>query len=496
MRNSTWKKAVVTGILSFSICFQPILADAAFKPATVKTVAGSGELGYGDGAPTLAKFSFPSVAVEGSSGTYYIADTNNHRIRVVNPDNQVTTYAGTTSEVDEYGFAVGGFKDGTAKTAMFNGPKGLAKSAAGVLYVADAGNNAIRTIDTNGAVKTITKDLKGPSDIAIAPNGDLIVSDTLNHRIVKVTEQGDVSVIAGGGYSKDGDWLVGGFADGKGQAAKFNEPTGLAISANGDIFVADTGNQRIRKITADGAVTTVAGIGTEQLGEFGYIVGGYADGDAAKAQFNFPMGLAFDGDGNLFVADTLNHVVRVLTPAGKVQTVAGIAGESGNKIGSESKAQFDRPADVSVLTNGKLLVADEMNNKVRMIDWYGLPADVKQASKDIRVVFNNGSVSFSDAKPKMVNNRTLIPLRAVTETFGYKVDWNEKTKEITIVNGEQTVILTVGEKAVKGTNTFTTDVAPEIEAATNRTYVPLRFIAEAFQYQVDWLSNERVVLIR
>ncbi|WP_102348177.1 stalk domain-containing protein [Bacillus sp. Marseille-P3661] len=496
MGNITWKKAIVTGVLSLSICFQSSMVDAAFKPANVKTIAGSGELGYQDGSASLAKFNSPTVAVEGSNGTYYIVDTHNHRIRVVNANNQVSTFAGVTTENDEYGFAVGGFKDGAASTAMFNLPKGLARSNEGILYVADSGNNAIRAIDTNGTVSTVMKDLQGPSDVVISQTGELIVSDTLNHRIVKITEQGGVSVIAGGGYSKDGDWLVGGYADGNGQAAKFNEPTGLAVSKSGEIYVADTGNQRIRKISADGTVTTVAGSGSEKIGDFGYIAGGFADGDAKQAQFNFPTGLAFDTNGNLYVADSLNHVVRVITSAGEVQTVAGIAGESGNKVGPESKAQFHRPSDVTVLTNGELLIADEMNNKVRMIDWFELPASFVKGNKNIEVVFNNNPVVFSDAKPKIINNRTMIPLRAVTETFGYKVDWNEVTKGITIQNGEQIIELTVGETTVKGTNTFAMDVAPEVEKSTNRTYVPIRFIAEAFNYQVDWLGVEQVVLIR
>ncbi|WP_017756672.1 NHL domain-containing protein [Calidifontibacillus oryziterrae] len=495
MKGYKWKNLVAAGIISLSLCFQTSIADGAYKPANVKTVAGSGELGYQDGAATIAKFNGPSVAIEAGDGSFYVSDTENHRIRLVTKDNQVKTFAGTTSQTDEYGFAVGGFRDGNVGNAMFNEPKGLALSASGVLYVADAGNNAVRAID-NGVVHTVTSDLQGPSDIAITESGDLIVSDTLNHRIVKVTEQGEVSVLAGGRYRNDGDWLVGGYADGQGAAAQFNEPSGLAIAANGDIYVADTGNQRIRKIDSSGNVTTVAGTGAGKMTDTSYIVGGYADGDAARAQFNFPTGLAFDKEGNLYVADTLNHVIRVITTTGNVSTVAGIASESGNKIGSEFTAQFDRPSDVSVLKNGKLLVADQMNNKLRMIDWYQLPAGVGTSGDDIGVVYNNSSIQFDDAKPKMVNSRTLIPLRAVTETFGYEVDWNAETKGITIINGEQTVVLTVGDKNVKGTNTFTMDVAPEVEATTNRTYVPLRFIAEAFNLQVDWLGNERVVLIR
>lgn len=496
MKNIKWKSVMVTGVVVLSMCFQASMVDASYKPASIHTFAGSGEVGDQDGQAALSKFSFPSVAIEANDGSIYVSDTQNHRIRVISSQNEVKTFAGVTTETDEYGFPIGSLKDGNANNAMFNAPKGLALSASGILYVVDSGNNAVRSIDGNGVVRTITKDLQAPSDVVLSANGDLIVSDTLNHRIVKITEQGEVSVIAGGGYSKDGDWLVGRFADGIGEKAGFNEPTGLVIAANGDIYVADTGNQRIRKIDGVGKVTTIAGTGSGKIVDSNYMAGGFADGDVANAQFNFPSGLAFDKQGNLFVADTLNHVVRVITTAGKVATVTGVAGESGNRIGPESKAEFDRPYDVTVLDNGKLLIVDQMNNKVRMLDWYQLPSDIVKGGSEIGVVYNNSTIQFNDAKPKVAKNRTLIPLRAVTETFGYEVVWDNKTGEITIKNGEQTVVLTVGDKKVKGTNTFTMDVAPQVEKSTNRTFVPLRFIAEAFNYQVDWLANERVVLIR
>ena len=485
------------GIASLLIFSFSSISFAAFKLGEVVTIAGTGEIGYEDGNASLAKFSSPSAAIEGPDGTIYISDTLNHRIRVVTPQNQVRIFAGKTTSQDEYGFPIGGYKDGNVGTAMFNEPKGLALSQAGILYIADAGNNAIRAIDNNGVVSTITTELNSPSDIVIDSNGQLIISDTLNHRIVKVTEQGEASVLAGGGYSQDGDWLVGGYADGKGQAAKFNEPSGLAIDAAGNVYVADTGNQRIRKIDAAGNVTTVAGTNSSKIDGTSYITGGFKNGDLATAQFNFPIGLAFDQEGNLFVADSLNHVIRVITKSGKVDTVAGVGEESGNRIGPESKALFDRPSDVTVLKNGKLLIVDQMNNKVRELHWYSLPPQVKSASSTIQVVFTNKSVTFSDAQPKVVSGRTLIPLRAIAETFGYEVDWNNEKQEITIKDNAQTLLLKVGQKIVnKDKAQFSLDVAPLVEEGTNRTYVPLRFVAEAFDYQVDWLNKERVVLIR
>ncbi|HHY73785.1 MAG TPA: hypothetical protein GX497_11335 [Bacillus bacterium] len=497
MEKKHWKRLIVAGLISLTVAFQTSVSFAAYKPGEVVTKAGTGELGYKDGASAAAKFHLPSVAVEAEDGMIYVSDTENHRIRVITPKNEVNTYAGTTNETDQYGFQVGGYKDDERLKAMFNAPKGLALSKEGFLFVVDSGNNAVRVIYKDGVVNTITKDLNGPTDIVIGNDGQLIVSDTLNHRIVEITEQGKISVLAGGGYSKDGEWLIGSFADGKGDAAKFNEPTGLAIDAEGNLYVADTGNQRIRKIDAAGNVTTFAGIGSSKMDGTSYISGGFLNGNKTNAQFNFPSSLAFDQNGNLFVADTLNHIIRVVTVNGTVETVAGIAGESGNKIGPETNAQFDRPVGVTVLKNGKLLIVDQLNNKVRELSWYGLPANIKGSQTTIHVVYKNSLIDFKDAAPKVINGRTLIPLRTVSATFGYKVDWNEATEEIAIQNGDQTVTLKVGDVVVKkGNHQFTLDIAPEIEKASNRTYVPLRFIAEAFNLQVDWLSDERVVLIR
>ncbi|HZT61019.1 MAG TPA: hypothetical protein VFA21_20610 [Pyrinomonadaceae bacterium] len=201
-----------------------------------------------------------------------------------------------------------GFRDGAARGARFADPFGVAVARDGSVYVTDAGES---------------------------------------NRIRKVSPQGEVSTLAGGGE---------GFADGAGAAAQFNTPSALALDGEGNVFVADTGNNRIRKVTPDGRVTTVAGDGKV----------GFKDGAAAEAEFDSPVGVAVDKDGNVFVADTYNDRVRVVTKDGAVKTVAG-AGRPGFADGDAASALFDTPCAVAVSEAGDVLVADTGNGRLRKI---------------------------------------------------------------------------------------------------------------------------------
>ena len=202
-----------------------------------------------------------------------------------------------------------GFQDGAARGARFNDPFGLAVARDGSVYVADAGES---------------------------------------NRIRKITPTGEVSTLAGGRE---------GFADGAGAVASFNTPSALAADGEGNLYVADTGNNRVRKISPDGNVTTLAGDGTE----------GFRDGPAAQAEFDAPVGVAVDREGNVYVADTYNDRVRVVTKDGSVRTVAG-AGSHGYADGDAlTAALFDTPCAVAVSDAGEVYVADTGNNRLRKI---------------------------------------------------------------------------------------------------------------------------------
>lgn len=338
----------------------------AEKPK-VTTVAGSGGLGYGDGAALESKFSFPWGIVEGIDKTFYISDSANHVIRALTPDGKVTTFTGRIQGKDQYGLSIGGFKDGALSEALFNQPKGLAIDKTGSIFVADSGNGAIRVIETNGQVRTVISGLESPTDLVVAPDGSLYVSETMNHRILKVLVDGTMTVLAGGGYELVEGSPQGAYADGVREKAQFNEPTGLALGSDGTLYVADTGNQRIRAITPEGTVTTIAGSGKDLLAGTPYIRGGYQNGAAEKALFNFPSGIAIGSDGAIYVADTYNHRIRVISPNGQVETFAG-NGHHGKQNGFLRQAEFDGPTGIYVSQSGNLLIVDQFGNLIRAIN--------------------------------------------------------------------------------------------------------------------------------
>lgn len=334
----------------------------------VSTFAGLGAMGYENNVKEESLFSFPSGLALGEDGVIYIADTRNHRIRAIHPDGQITTIAGTTFARDSYGLPRGGMQDGTPDEARFNEPMGLAIDQDGVIYIADSENGAIRYIDSSGDVQTFVDGLNYPTDVVINDDGQLFVTETLQHRIIKIESNQEWSVLAGGGYEQEGDWYVGAYQDGNGEQAQFNEPSSLAFGSDGTLYVSDSANQRIRAITPDGEVTTIAGSGSEMLPGTNYTVGGYVNGPSDEARFNFPKGLHIDDDGFIFVADTHNHKIRVITPDQQVKTLAGIDSH-GHENGEITEATFDGPFDLLTIEEGALIIADRWNHSIRKIQF-------------------------------------------------------------------------------------------------------------------------------
>lgn len=464
----------------------------AVKSSTVSTTAGQQVWGDADGIGVEAQFRLPTSAAVDSQGNIYIADTGNHLIRLMTTDGRVTVLAGQVGEKDAYDQPIGGYADGPVLEALFNEPKGIAVAPNGDVYIADAGNGMVRKIDGSGEVTTIAEGFHYPSDVIVDETGHVIVADTLAHLIVQVSPDGTQRVLAGGGYEEEDGWFIGGLRDGAAESAQFNEPSGLALhQASGTLYIADTGNQRIRALTSDGQVSTVAGSGDELVEGTSYIVGGYQDGNALEAQFNFPQHLVVTEDQTLYIADTLNHRIREVTPAGQVRTVAGHE-RHGSADGVGVRAGLDHPTAVLLIDDGDLLIVDQWNHSLRIAEWVALPPR-GEGDDDIRIVWNNKVLSF-DVQPQIVQGRTMVPVRQIAEDFGYEVEWDGATQRITISNDEQTVELQVGELEISGDAELQMDVAPFIE--NGRTLVPLRFVSEVFGKHVTWYAEQRTVLLQ
>ena len=294
-------------------------AQAIYDPYVVSTFAGShGGAGFVDGiGPGTSLFNFPDGIDLDALGNMYVADTNNHVVRKITPDGTVTTFAGLEG--------VAGSDDGTGQAARFRTPHRVAVDVAGTIYVSDTGNYTIRKITTSAIVTTLaglvgvsgstdgtgsSARFNGPSGMVVGSDGILYVSDTFNHTIRKIAPGGIVTTLAGMAR-------VSGSADGTGSAARFFRPDGITQDSAGNLFVADTSNHTIRKMTTEGVVTTLAGLA-------GNI--GTSDGTGATARFWGPAGVKADAQGNIWVCDTFNHTIRKVTPEAVVTTFAGLAG--------------------------------------------------------------------------------------------------------------------------------------------------------------------------
>jgi sugar lactone lactonase YvrE len=333
------------------------------NPYTFTTLAGNVGVGYGsaDGTGSAARFAFPARLAADAAGNLYVADMLNFTIRKITPEGLVTTLAGLAE--------CPGAEDGTGSTARFCRPLGLAVDTAGILYVADSVAHTIRKITpvgTNWVVTTLaglagsagSADGAGkaarfnvPNGITVDHGGNLYVADSWNNTIRKVTPEGVVTTLAG---------LAGsaGSLDDTGSSARFNGPMDVAVDTAGYLYVADQGNCTIRKVTPEGVVTTLAGLAGSA---------GSQDGTGRVARFDTPSGVGVDASGNVYVADRWNHTIRKVTPQGVVTTLAGLAGNAGTNNGTGNAARFAFPSDVVPDGAGNLYVADRANNTIRKL---------------------------------------------------------------------------------------------------------------------------------
>lgn len=308
--------------------------------------------------PISLDLSRPWGLVFDSSNKFCITDSNAQTVLAITSAGVTAALAGVPG--------LSGSVDANGADARFNGPTGIAVDSNDNIYVADSNNNTIRKISPAGVVTTLAGTaglsgsadangaearFNGPTGIAVDGGGDVYVADSNNNTIRIVTPAGAVTTLAGQAG-------VSGSIDANGVEACFNCPAGIAIDGGGDLYVADSNNNTIRRITPAGVVTTFAG----SAGHSGHI-----DGTGTAALFNRPCGLVFDSLGNLYVADTGNHVIRLVTPAGVVSTVAGRPGVAGLEDGAGTTALFNQPTSLAFDVSGNLYIADAGNGVIRRI---------------------------------------------------------------------------------------------------------------------------------
>ena len=320
------------------------------------TLAGlAGTSGSTDATGSAARFFSPSGVSVDTAGNVYVADSSNQTIRKVTSAGVVTTLAGTAGSV--------GSANGTGSAARFRVPVAVSVDTAGNVFVADSSNHTIRKVTSAGVVTTLAGTagsvgstdgtgsaarFNAPYGVSVDTVGNVYVAEYSNHTIRKVTSAGVVTTLAGTAN-------FAGSTDATGSAARFFRPIGVAVDTSGNVFVADSSNHTIRKVTSAGVVTTLAGTAGSD---------GTTDGTGSAARFSFPEGVSVDTAGNVYVADTGNRLIRKVTSVGLVTTEAG-SGAAGSNNGLGSAARFTTVRGIAVDTLGNVFASDYSNHTIR-----------------------------------------------------------------------------------------------------------------------------------
>jgi hypothetical protein len=379
-----------------------LIGAAAVAAAVAAGLATTGAAGASAAtAPVLQTLTYTAtgpggglykpVGVSAADGTVYVSDTGANVVSAV-AGGATTAVAGSLSAFGEHG------DGGPATSATLYHPGGTAVDAKGDLFIADSGDNVVREVTPAGVIRRTAgsgiaglgiagpfgfpaalSSLDHPQNAAVNAQGDVFVADTYNNRVVKVTPQGQVVTVAGDGVAGySGDGRLAAFAE-------LNSPTGLAVDADGNLYIADSANNVIRRVDAKtGIITTVAGDFAADKASDG--LGGFSGdgGPAASAQLNDPQGVAVDGAGDLFIADTFNNAIREVTPAGTISTVVNAAPAAGGTppAGSESSgkaptaSKLNTPYGVAIdQSTGDLYIADTDNSKIAEVTGLAQPGD-------------------------------------------------------------------------------------------------------------------------
>src|ERR1035437_7954072 len=415
---------------------------------TVTLVAGTSRAGFsGDGGLAVnAQLNAPQGIAFDAAGNIYIADSRNNRVRQVSPSGIITTFAGTG--VISPGGGPSAYGDGgPAASAQLHLPMGVAVDTSGNVYIADTGDNTIREVTTDGNIATIAGDsfpsyqgdaglaiaaeLHGPEDVAVDSSGNIYIADTGNAYVRKVTSDGNINFIAGDGsigYTGDGGYAT---------SADLIAPFALAVDSSGNVYFAENGDSRIRKIDAKSLdISTVVGNGTP---------GFSGDGSTAtSAEMNSPTGLAVDSSGNLYIADSLNRRIRKVASGGSISTFAGNGTFSYSGDGAPAgKAQLNTPQGVAADSSGNLYVADTLNNVVRKVSLNGTISNYAG---------NGGAGSSGDGNPAIgaqLNGPQGLALDAAGNLF-ISDTLNAKVRKVSVANGAITTVAGSGTPGYAG----------------------------------------------
>jgi hypothetical protein len=394
--------------LAAGLCAGSLPSSAQVVYAFTNFAGLPGTSGSANGTGTVARFQNPNkIAVDGA-GNVYVTDQYNHTMRMVNPSRVVTTLAGSAGAA--------GTTNGTNSNARFNNPVGVAVNSSTNLFVTEMNNSVLRKMvseGTNWIVSNFASGFNFPDGVAVDSSGVFFLADRNNHVIRKVATNGTVSTIAG---------TVGsaGSADGTNGTARFSYPYGVVVDAVGTVFVSDGQNHTIRKVTPSGTnwiVTTIAGVAGST---------GSSDGTNTTSRFNTPNGIAVDGSGALFVADTSNHIIRKLTPEGAnwiVTTIGGSPGVAGTADGTNNVARFNGPAGVAVDASGVLYVSDWSNHRISK----GTPLNLPPAPTATAATNATLNSFYANWDPASGATNYLLDVSTVSNFTGYVSGYSNRT---------------------------------------------------------------------